>query len=187
MLSVLGAGTVVAGSLLDTFRTVHKGFEVELVITTSAWVTRSEPPSGPPENPALFAAGWPLVVCAVVVACAVVLTLRERTAFVGRVLVLGAAGALAGVVFLYLALVERQRSLYSFGPSGEPAAEVHYLGGTWMLVLGAIITLVGAVLAQQRVGSASVDEDGVVVRSLGGEDDTPPFGIAVPGDGREAR
>ena len=65
------------------------------------------------------------------------------------------------------------------------SAELNILGGTYLLGLAAVSGLVGAVLAQHRhevPEPEDEDEDAVVVHQLDDDDDTPPFGIEIPGD-----
>ncbi|GGN21635.1 hypothetical protein GCM10011609_73640 [Lentzea pudingi] len=195
VLLALGAVLAVVASLQDVFSTVYNGFGSDLVATSTLWVTRTEPDTGGGIGPsALFAAGWPVVVSAIVVAVAVVFLLREQTAFVGRPLAMGGAGMLAGVVLLLVVEVwELERIIASQPINGSERDEVRYHGGFYLLVLATVVGLVGAALAQRRNPEPLVGEDeegdGVVVHQLGGDDDTPPFGLAIPRDDeqREAR
>lgn len=173
----LGAGLAVVASFQPTFSSVYEGFGPGLTITTTLWTTRSSSVSGFPEQPAFFPAGWPVVISALVMVAAVVLLQRERSAFAGRPLAAGGAGLLTGVVLLYVLQV---RSLTD-RDVGAPEEVVHYHGGMYLLVFGAVIGLVGAGLAQQWYTVEETAEDGVVVHQLGA-DDTPPFGIAIPED-----
>ncbi|USX52007.1 hypothetical protein [Lentzea sp. HUAS12] len=185
VLLVLGAALAVVASFQPTFSSVYKDFGPGLTITTTLWTTSSEPSTTVREQPAFYAAGWPVVIAALVVAAAVVLLLRDRTAFIGRPLAAGAAGLLGGVVLLYVGQVYSLTRVVADEPLA-PRQELVYHGGMYLLVAAAIIGLVGAVLAQQRhpepVGAAEADEDGVVVHQLDADDDTPPFGIALPQD-----
>ncbi|GLY53181.1 hypothetical protein [Lentzea sp. NBRC 102530] len=189
-LLVLTALLAAIGTLQPMFSIVYRGFSHRMTVTTTLWNTTSDPADGPPDQPAIFGAGWPVVLAVLVVAASVVLLVRERTAFVGRPLAMGGAGVLAGVVFLYVVLV-RELAANISDPQYQSANdnnEVRFHGGFHLLVITAIIGLVGAALAQQRTAPSADEEeddeneDGVVVHQLGNDDDTPPFGLAIPHD-----
>ncbi|WP_394616749.1 hypothetical protein JNUCC0626_45185 [Lentzea sp. JNUCC 0626] len=190
-LLVLAALLAAVGTLQPMFSIVYRGFSYRMTVTTTLWNTTSDPEDGPPDQAAIFSAGWPVVIAVLLVAAAVVLLARERTAFVGRPLAMGGAGALAGVVFFYVVLVRELAANVSDPQfqSENDNNEVRYHGGFYLLVVTAIIGLVGAALAQQRMAPAEVEEedddeneDGVVVHQLDADDDTPPFGLAIPHD-----
>ncbi|SMD16965.1 hypothetical protein [Lentzea albidocapillata] len=194
VLLALGAVLSVVASLQDVFSTVYKGFGSDLTVTWTLWAIRSAPQEGVAGQSALFAAGWPVVVSAVVMAVAVVFVVRERTAFVGRPLAMGGAGLLAGVVLLYVVQVwELERGINAQPQSGAGKDELLYNGGFYLLMVAAVAALVGAVLVQRRSPEpvAEDDDEGeeVVVHQLDSDDDTPPFGLAIPHDDeqREAR
>ncbi|WP_146771772.1 hypothetical protein [Lentzea atacamensis] len=177
LLLVLGAALAVAGSLQDTYRTAHR----EVTWTSTLWISKSSLPDGR-EDDAYFAVGWPVIVAAVLMAVAGLLVLREQTEFVGRSVAMGAAGALAGAVFVYLMLLRSQAEDMSKWPvdTGHPPS-LTVLGGTYMLGLAAVIGLAGAALAQRKQEEPSPeDEEDVVVHQLDSDDDTPPFGIEIP-------
>jgi hypothetical protein len=187
VLLALGAVLSVVASLEEVFSTVYKGFGSDLIVTWTLWATESNPQDGPAGQSALFAAGWPVVVSAIVMAVAVAFGVRERTAFVGRPLAMGGAGLLAGVVLLYVVQVWELRRLINAQPqAGSSKDELRYHGGFYLLVVAAVIGLVGAVLAQRRgpepVAQDDDEQEGVVVHQLDGDDDTPPFGLAIPHD-----
>ncbi|SFR28685.1 hypothetical protein SAMN04488564_114249 [Lentzea waywayandensis] len=193
VLLTLAAVVSVVASLQDVFSTVYKGFGTDLRSTSTLWITTSNPQDGPAEQPAFFAAGWPVMISAILMAVAVVLLVRQETAFVGRPLAMGGAGALAGVVLLYVFQVwELQELIDSQPPRGSSKDELLYHDGFYLLVIAAVAGLVGAGLAQRRSSEPVVEDedegDGVVVHQLGNDDDTPPFGIAIPDDDeRETR
>lgn len=193
VLLALGAVLAVIGSLQDVFSTVYKGFGTDLRSTSTLWVTTSNPQDGAVEQAALFAAGWPVVVAAIMMTVAVVLLARQETAFAGRPLAMGGAGALAGVLFLYVfQLRELKELIDSEPPRGSGKDELLYHDGFYLLLVAAVVGLVGAVLAQRRSPEPAVEDedegDGVVVHQLDSDDDTPPFGIAIPDDDeRETR
>ncbi|MET9229347.1 hypothetical protein [Lentzea sp. NPDC003310] len=186
VLLALGALLAVVASLQDTFSTVYKGFGTDLTSTSNLWTTTSDPQNGPVDQPALFAAGWPVVVTAIGMAVAVVLLARRETAFAGRPLAVGAAGALTGVVLLYAVQLNGLAKLVTETQNGTPTSdELRYGEGYYLLLVAALVGLVGAVLAQRRDREPVADdedepEDGVVVHQLDGDDDTPPFGLALP-------
>ncbi|GGU57450.1 hypothetical protein [Lentzea flava] len=185
LLLVLGAALAVAGSFEGTYRTVYRGFGFDQSMTTTLWIVTTEPPQGGPRD-AYHALGWPVVVAAVLMVVGAVLTMRERTTFVGRPVAMGAAGALAGIMFSYLLQVRREERVLSellVKNGGSNTLDV--LGGAYLLGAAAIIGLVGAVLAQQRrqrKQAVEAEEEKVVVHQLANDDDTPPFGIAVLDD-----
>jgi len=60
-------------------------------------------------------------------------------------------------------------------------AVMTYLPGFYVLSAAAVVALVGAVLAQRAHQVVQPDEEAVVVHQFM-DDDTPPFGIAMPAD-----
>lgn len=154
-------------------------------MTTTLWIVISEPPHGP-EQDAYNAAGWPVIIAALCMVVAAVLVVRERTSFVGSPVAMGAAGALAGIVFLYVLQVRREKEVMAAWPVEDgQRPELSFLGGTYLLAVAAVIGLVGAVLAQRKRQAEEpdeVDKEAVVVHQLDSDDDTPPFGIAIPGE-----
>ncbi len=189
LLLVLGAGLAVVGSFEDTYRTVyHSGFGPDQTFTTTLWIVSSDPADGP-ERPAYYAVGWPVIGAAVVMVVAAVLTLRHRTAPIGKAVALAAAGVLAGVVLTYWFQVRHEEEIISAWPGqGGPQAVLSVLAGTYLLIAGAAAGLVGAALAQRKQEPQQPEvEDGVVVHQLDSDDDTPPFGIAMPEQEQETR
>ncbi|MCX2952041.1 hypothetical protein [Lentzea sp. NEAU-D7] len=187
VLLALGAVLSVVASLEEVFSTVYKGFGSDLTVTWTLWATRSDSQDGPVGQSALFAAGWPVVVSAIVLGVAVAFLVREQTAFVGRPLAMGGAGLLAGVVLLYVVQVWELRSVLATQPqAGSSKDELRYHGGFYLLMIATVVGLAGAVLAQRRgpepVAQDDGEEEGVVVHQLDGDDDTPPFGLAIPHD-----
>lgn len=191
VLLVLGAGLAAVASFSETYRTFYPGFGgPEQTFTTTLWVVVAEPPTGGPDS-AYNAAGWPVLLAAVVMVVAAVLLVRERTAFVGAPVAMGVAGVLAGVVLLYVLQVRRERAVMESWPvQDSERPELSFLGGTYLLVGAAVVGLAGAVLAQRRrpvVQVVEQDEEAVVVHQLGSDDDTPPFGIAILGEQEQQR
>jgi hypothetical protein len=184
VLVLLGAGLATVASFQDTYETVYRGYAPDRTITTSLWITSSTFPENDGE-PAFYAAGWPVLIASVVMAIAVVLMVRQRTAFAGRSLALGSAGVLAGVVYFYVTQVRREKSMVEENwPTNDGIShELNIHGGLYLLVVAAVVGLAGAALAQQREQpqprQEDEDEDEVVVHQLDDDDDTPPFGIAI--------
>jgi hypothetical protein len=182
LLLMLGAGLAVVGSFQDVYQTVYRDLPPERTMTTTLWIVRSVPPDGP-DRDAYYPFGLPVLIAAVLLVVAAVLALRERTGHVAKPVAAGAAGALAAFVFAYWLLVRREEESISDWPindSQKPVLEV--LGGMYLLVAAAVIGLAGATLVQwrQREQPEPLEEDEVVVHQLDSDDDTPPFGIAIP-------
>ncbi|MGI5505926.1 hypothetical protein [Lentzea sp. CA-135723] len=192
LLLVLAALLGAVCSLQPMYSMIYKGFgPQELKVVTSLWTTSSEPSESPSDQPAIFAAGWPVIWSLVIIVVAVVLLLRERTAFAGRPLAAGGAGFFAGVVFLYIAelrsMEEIVRSQMPPQTDARESQEVVYHSGLYLLVVAVVIAIAGAALAQRRNPEPAPEEDdenedGVVVHQLDADDDTPPFGLAIPHD-----
>ena len=134
--------------------------------------------------------GEPAVAAALVMALSAVLAFRVPAVRVGSLL---GAGVLAGILFLYVfQLRELKELIDSEPPRGSGKDELLYHDGFYLLLIAAAAGLVGAVLAQRRNPEPAVEDedegDGVVVHQLDSDDDTPPFGIAIPDDDeRETR
>ena len=183
LLLILGAALAVVGSFEDTYRTIYRGFGPDQSMTTSLWIVTLDPPQGDPRD-AYNALGWPVVIAAALMVVGAVLTTRPRTAFVGKPVAMGGAGALAGIVFTYLLQVQREATTVSEWPVENGRSNVlDILGGMYVIGAAAITGLVGAGLAQRKQEQVEEgDEEEVVVHQLGNDDDTPPFGIAIPED-----
>ncbi len=176
LLLVLAAGVVAAGSFQDTYSFIFGEYGPDQTTSTSLWgVTSRTSISMAGEPSALYAAGTPVVISAVLVVVAAVLLFLNKP--VGRSLALVAAGALAGIVFFYVTQVlYEQEARDSLG--SQYSSQLTFHAGTHLLVAGAVIGLVGAVLAQRRQRIQEPEEEEVVVvRRVGADDDTPPFGI----------
>lgn len=190
-LVLLGAGLAVVGSFQDTYSTVFpgdgQGQRSSTRFSTSLWVITSNVGGSGPDD-AFYAAGWPVVIAAVLMAVAVVLMVRNgRTALVGRPLVMAASGLLAGIVLFYVHQVRHEQELMRAWQDGGLNYELTFQAGTYLLVAGAIVGLVGAAFAQRVQRPEKVEEEGVVVHQLGNDDDTPPFGIAIAYEEQETR
>jgi len=190
LLLVLGAGLALAGTLQDAYRTVLRGYGgPDETLTTTLWVVAE--PTGLNLVGPFHAFGSLVIVIAAVMVAAAVLTLRNRTASVARVVAMAAAGVLAGLVLAYWQRALEQRAIMSSwpDPNGQ-SSTLEVLGGMYLLAAGAVAGLVGAALAQgkRQPREEQEDEEEVVVHQLDSADDTPPFGIAVPdAEQRETR
>lgn len=187
ILLVVAAGLAAVGSFEDTYRTSYPGYggSGEQVLSTNLWIVTADPPVGLPQE--LYnAAGFPVIITAVLMVVAAVFLMRRRTSFAAPV-AMGAAGALAGMVLLYVLQVRREKAvILSWPVAEEEKPELSVLGGTYLLVAAALVGLVGAALAQRgqqpEETEEEVDEEAVVVHQLDDDDDTPPFGIAIIGE-----
>jgi cytochrome bd-type quinol oxidase subunit 2 len=184
VLLVLGAGLAVVGTLQEAYRTLFRGYGgPDETTTTRLWAI--EDPSSLELVDPPYAFGSLVVVVAVVMVVAAVLTLRNRTAFVARAVAMAAAGVLAGLVLEYWQRVLAQQATMRGWPAvAGQSATLEVLSGMYLVAAGAVAGLVGAVLAQRKRPEPSQEdqEDGqeVVVHQLDSADDTPPFGLAVP-------
>ncbi len=190
-LVVLG-GTLTAASCFTDLYTTYQQGPVAFRNWISLWGTRTDRPVGP-EVDTVLNAGVPVVIAAALMVVAAVLVLSPRLPKVSRtarVTAVVAAGALAGIVLAFVVGVLQEEefmgSLY-----GTPGHEYRttYLPGLYLLVAGALAGLVGAMLTQWPHQPRPVGEPGreaVVVHRFT-DDDTPPFGIAVPVETGEHR
>jgi hypothetical protein len=183
VLVLVGAGLAVLGSFQETYSGAYdRGPEP---YTTTLWTVTSKRPVNTPTD-AYYANGYPMIVAVALMVAAVVLLARGgKAATIARPVVLAAAGGLAGIVLTYVVQLLREEKLYnSLQADGlDYTYTVTFLAGTYLLVAGAVIGLVGAALAQQRqsqpVEADDEEDEEVVVHQLGSDDDTPPFGIAI--------
>ncbi|MFS8096077.1 hypothetical protein LFM09_02965 [Lentzea alba] len=185
-LVLVGAGVAILASFLDAYSTTSEYPGMKRTFTSSLWIVTSEPPLGSTDagNDTYYAAGWPVVITALVMVIGVVLTLRKPAALVGRPLTLVAAGGLAGVVLFYITQLLHEEALISDWPVDQQY-EMVFQVGVYLLIAAAVAGLAGAVLLQQQQQEQpeeEEDEDEVVVHQLDADDDTPPFGIAIPND-----
>lgn len=184
LLLLLGAALAVVGSFQDTYRTVYRSNGPEQLTTSTLWMYVTSDPYVGEGQDAYNASAWPVVGAAVLILVAAVLVLAERTAFIGRPAAMAAAGGLFAIVLVYvLQLRADAKRMSEWRFEDGLSAELNILGGTYLLGLAAVIGLAGAVLAQGRHEVPEPeDEDAVVVHQLDDDDDTPPFGIEIPGD-----
>ena len=183
VLVLVGAGLAVLGSFQDTYSMSYDpGPEP---FTTTLWNVTSERPVNV-STEAYYANGYPMIVAVALMVAAVVLLARGgKAATIARPVVLTAAGGLAGIVLTYVVqLLHEEKAINSLQADGlDYTYTVTFLAGTYLLVAGAVIGLVGAALAQQRQPqpeeAADEEDEEVVVHQLGSDDDTPPFGIAI--------
>jgi hypothetical protein len=191
VLVLVGSGLAVLGSFQDTYSTAYdKGPEA---FTTTLWTVTSKRPLNWSTD-TNYANGYPMVVAvALMVAAVVFLTRGGKAATIARPVMLAAAGGLAGIVLTYVfQLLHEEKFVNSMPADGlQYTYMLTFRSGTYLLVAGAVIGLVGAALVQQvqPQPEEADDDQEVVVHQLGSDDDTPPFGIAMPeqGEQQEAR
>jgi hypothetical protein len=77
-------------------------------------------------------------------------------------------------------LLRDQEVMNAYNAALAPLYAYHFNSGLYLLIAAAVLGLAGAVLAQRpRPAVPEPDEESVVVHRMM-DDDTPPFGIAVP-------
>lgn len=186
-LVALGGVLTAVGTGLDMYRVVQKMTPEVWEFTTSLWGTKSTT-SGYMQVDTLVSDALPVLFSAVLMVVAVVLTLRGgKVAPAARLCVLGAAGALFGVVVSFVVGVLQENEIRAAYASRSPyTAEMTLLPGFYLLAAAAVIALVGAVLVQRLEPAVELqeedDEEAVVVHQFMDDDDTPPFGLAIPLD-----
>lgn len=183
-----GALMVVLGSLFPLYgveisRRVELGGPVSegmgRFMALTGWEYVEEPPSGyaggiEPDFPVY---GHALVFAAVLAAVGALLQLRSPLlAAVGRFGVLAAVGLAVGTLW---AVLETLRTLFGVSAPSPAVGYDEIIGtGTWLIGASALVMLVGVVVAHDwpaRVPRPT----GVSVYQVA-DDDTPPFGIAIP-------
>lgn len=187
----IGAGAlmVVLGSLFPLYgveTSVRPGMDVSVpngirrLMALSGWEYVEEPPSGNAGGVQFDfpVYGYGLVFAAVLAAVGALLQLRSPLlAAVGRFGVLAAVGVVVGTLWTAL---ETLRTLFSVDMSSPMVTHEEFVGtGTWLIGASALAMLVGAVVAHDwpaRVPRPT----GVSVYQVADDDDTPPFGIAIP-------
>ncbi|MEV8443839.1 hypothetical protein AB0425_41245 [Actinosynnema sp. NPDC051121] len=121
--------------------------------------------------------GYGLVLAAVVAGVGAVVQLRSAlVAAIGRFAVLAAFGVVVGTLWTAL---ETLRTLFGNGTTTATLSTEEFVGaGTWLVGAAALALLVGAAVAHDwpaRVPRPT----GLSVYQVD-DDDTPPFGIAIP-------
>ncbi|WP_158852997.1 hypothetical protein [Saccharothrix deserti] len=120
--------------------------------------------------------GYSLVAAAVLAGLGAGLQLRSSLqAAIGRFGVLAGFGLLVGTLWTAL---ETLRLLFGSAPASISNTKEFVGAGTWVLGVAAVVMLVGGVLAQDWPPRAP-RPGGVSVYQVD-DDDTPPFGIAIP-------
>ncbi|ANZ38788.1 hypothetical protein BBK82_24715 [Lentzea guizhouensis] len=180
MLLVLGGVLAAVSTQLSTYTVLHRAQEV-FAFGGTLWRTSAAPTTGRDLNPLLSVGTWVVITVVVMVVAGLLALRRDRVAPTARVVVLVAAAAFLGVVTAYAVGVLREEEMIN---AYEQASSVPYVyrldPGLYLLFAAAVVGLAGAVLAQRpRPAVAEPDEDAVVVHQLV-DDDTPPFGIAMP-------
>ncbi|KOX18500.1 hypothetical protein ADK67_36595 [Saccharothrix sp. NRRL B-16348] len=187
----IGAGAlmVVLGSLfplygVETF--IRPGVEgslsggVQRLVALTGWEYVQEPPPQPRPAGTDFefpVYGYGVVFAAVLAGVGALLQLRSPLlAAIGRFGVLAAVGVVVGTLW---AALETLRTLFGINATSVSVTTDEFVGtGTWLMGASALAMLVGAVAAHDwpaRVPRPT----GVSVYQVD-DDDTPPFGIAIP-------
>lgn len=187
----IGAGAlmVVLGSLFPLYgveTSVRPGLDdsvpngMRRLVALTGWEYVEEPTSrnagGVPFDFPVY--GYGLVFAAVLAAVGALLQLRSPLfAAVGRFGVLAGVGMIVGTLWT---AVETLRTLFGADTSPPMVSHEEFVGtGTWLIGASALAMLVGAVAAHDwpaRVPRPT----GVSVYQVADDDDTPPFGIAIP-------
>ncbi|GAB3008103.1 hypothetical protein [Saccharothrix stipae] len=150
------------------------------LVALTGWEYVQEPlPSGESLTYGFPVYGHGLVLAAVLAGVGALLQLRSPLlAAIGRFAVLVGCGLVVGVLW---AALETLGTLFGSGNAGAAVTSDEFVGtGTWLAGGAALALLVGAVLAHDwpaRVPRPA----GVSVYQVD-DDDTPPFGIAIPVD-----
>ncbi|MGZ3143478.1 hypothetical protein ACVDFE_16100 [Lentzea chajnantorensis] len=167
---VLGGVLTGAACFLDVLghRFVGEGRTFTQVV--SLWELRTDAPGYPVFDIAADP-GWPVVAAAAVMVVAALGTLAgAKVAGVARLATLAGAGALAGVLLLFVVETLHQLQVANaFEASSDYRYAQTVLSGFYLLVAGTLTGLAGAVLAQRPHAAEPVADDA-----------TPPFGIALP-------
>lgn len=173
-----------------------------LELTSTMWSVDSNSSNARDTIPESYAPphyGVPVTACLVIIAVCTVLALRAGVlAAAARGVLLAVSGVFGGMVLAYVLEIERQERV-STTDSRDSGVELVYTWhqGLYALMIAAVLVLVGAGLAFRVAGMPAVaevdgpdggfpgdevvDEHGVVIHQLGDPDeDTPPYGIALP-------
>ncbi|ANZ38789.1 hypothetical protein BBK82_24720 [Lentzea guizhouensis] len=154
---LLGGVLAGAGSLLDLFVTRFGGSPPASQFV-SLWSTRTDQP-GRLEVDGVMDAGWPVVAATAVMVVAALLTLT-RLAGAARIATVVGAGALLGVVLVFMLDVWfRERLLEEFTSDQEVTLTLTYLPGLYLLLAGTLVGLAGAVLVQRHPVEPVVSDD----------------------------
>ncbi|MEU4742099.1 hypothetical protein AB0G02_16785 [Actinosynnema sp. NPDC023658] len=153
------------------------------VVALTGWEYVQEPMPDPSPSGTGFdfpVYGYALAFAAVLAAAGALLQFRSPLlAAIGRFGVLTGFGMVVGTLWTVL---ETLRTLFGAN-AGRSSADVVSRGfvgtGTWLVGGAAVALLVGVVLAQEWPARLPRPE-GASVYQVGDDDDTPPFGIAIP-------
>ncbi len=182
LLLVLAGVLAGISNLLPMYTAMHTSPVEAFAFNGSLWEpTSAVPPSELDVNPLLNVGALVLFTAVVTVAAGLLALRRDRIAPPARVVALGAAAAFLGVVVAYTVSVLRDEEMMkAFDGGALPSNEYHFNSGFYLLVVAAVLGLAGAVLVQRpRPAVPEPDEEAVVVHRMM-DDDTPPFGIAIP-------
>lgn len=151
------------------------------LVALTGWEYVQDPPVGGPGGVAFDypVYGYGLVLAAVVAGVGAMMQLRSAlVAAIGRFAVLAASGVVVGTLWTAL---ETLRTLFGNGtPSPTLSTDAFVGAGTWLVGAAALALVVGAAVAHDwpaRVPRPT----GLSVYQVD-DDDTPPFGIAIPVD-----
>jgi hypothetical protein len=188
----IGAGAlmVVLGSLFPLYGVetlVRPGLDgpipngVRRLVALTGWEYVEEPTRPPVPAGVEFdfpVYGYGLVFAAVLAGVGGLLQLRSPLlAAIGRFGVLAAVGVLVGTLWTAL---ETLRTLFGVSTPSAVVTNEEFVGtGTWLIGASALAMLVGVVVAHDWPARAQRPA-GVSVYQAGDDDDTPPFGIAIP-------
>ncbi|KOV81510.1 hypothetical protein ADL03_29380 [Nocardia sp. NRRL S-836] len=175
---------VLAGvsNLLPMYTVMHTSPVDAFAWDGSLWVPSSATPAAERDVSPLLNAGTPVLVTLVVAVVAGLLALRrDRIAPPARVVALAAAAAFLGAVVAYgVGVLRDEEMVNAFDAGATPPFAYHFNSGFYLLVAAAVLALTGAVLVQRpRPAAPEPDDDAVVVHQMT-DDDTPPFGLAIP-------
>ncbi|RKT56609.1 hypothetical protein [Saccharothrix australiensis] len=175
LLAVVAAALAVVGTFLPLSWIGASAEPARFGLTTTGWTIVAEPAEvAAAVRPAQL--GVPIVIAAlllVIAAALVVLPEHQRSA--ARYTAVGATGLLAGAVWTTFMVIWA-----SARPVGEARSFIDYRygEGLWLLVVSVVAAVVATVLMHSRRSAPRTA--GAVVHRVGeGDDDTPPFGIAV--------
>lgn len=153
---------------------------VRRLVALTGWEYVQEPV--PPANPGGVGFGFPvyghgLVFAAALAGVGALAQLRSPlAAAIGRFVVLAAFGVVVGTLW---AALETLRTLFGNSTQSSMLGNDQFVGtGTWLIGAAALALLVGAAVAHDWPARVP-QPTGVSVYQVD-DDDTPPFGIAIP-------
>ena len=180
VLVVLGGVLAAISTQLSMYTVLHRAQEV-FAFGGTLWRSSTGPLAERELNPMMDVGTWIVITVAVLVVAGLLALRRDRVAPPARVVALVAGAAFPGIVTAYAVGVLREEEMIN---AYEQVSSMPYVyrfdAGLYLLFAAAVLGLAGAVLAQRpRPAVPEPDEDAVVVHQFV-DDDTPPFGIAMP-------